>query len=225
MAIYKTGAAVAALSGKVGGSVFTQSSNSNVVRRTPAQRKTSTPSQLTTRAALTYLNSTWRGLTTQERNAWVAAARVRLYPNRLGVLRQINAFNLYCKVNAQLRSFGLSELTIPPQMVTTAYYPLTTFTYTPGGSPYFTLSWSASAQFFTKATTWQVVSSASHKPQNGYWSKQQPDIIGGTTWVFQTRIFNALGNPIPGQVWWVRFLTRETTKLPSRPYLGSVTIT
>lgn len=221
MAIFKAGAVVAAVSGKVGGQVFVQSSRGNVLRQSPKQLHRDTQAQLAQRASLTRWNAAWRTITEQQRNAWRAAARTRLFPNRLGTLREISGFNLYVKYNGIYDSIGLPPLTIPPRMETTVFSPLTSFTYTTIPFPTLELTWSANDQFFSKYIRFQIRPSSTLQPLNEHWVYVLPDLVGPFSALYYTNILSVLGTFISGNTYWALYQATDTNKLPTTPQMLS----
>lgn len=224
MAIFRAGAVVAAISGTVGGQVFVQSAKGNVIRSTPNQVNQRTPRQLLQRASLSRWLVAWRTLTSAQRLSWNAAARVRNFPNRLGVDRQISGFNLYVKLNIVYQNAGLALLTTPTLMETTLMTPIGALTYTNAPPFYFTLSTPAADTTNTRITSAQFRPNAAALPLNNRWVTTAPDYYGPTGIAWIRTNLGGFGYIPAGAQLWIQYQAIAPNKLPSPPQLATITV-
>ena len=104
MAIFRTGALAAAISGTVGGVVFVAGAKSNVVRPRPLTRFKTSPFLADSRARLHNYRNAWRTLSTLQQQAWRTAASSFNTTNALGASSPLAGFALFIKVNSELRA-------------------------------------------------------------------------------------------------------------------------
>lgn len=104
MAIFRTGAVVGAISGKLGGVVFVAGKGSPVVRRSPIVRTRTSPYLQTARARFYNLRRHWSTLTALQQDAWRTRARDTPHTNRLGQTSPLSGFALFIRQNTLLRN-------------------------------------------------------------------------------------------------------------------------
>lgn len=118
MALYKPGALVSAISGNVGAVNFVASSSRPVLRTARRRVNTDRAGNLPVRAYVAHLNSTWRGLTTAQRNAWATLAAKFRWTDRLAQQRQPSGRELFMSHNIPLMQCGYTPDTtsVPVQL-------------------------------------------------------------------------------------------------------------
>ncbi len=99
MAIFREGALTGAISGALGGVVFVSGGKSNVVRHRPPPSAASSPFLATSKALMYNLRRFWSTLTTEQQQAWNAAASDINTTNRLGQSSPMNGFQYFIMTN------------------------------------------------------------------------------------------------------------------------------
>ncbi len=114
MAIYTPGPLIGAMSGKIGGMVAVQARGARVLRRPPTRTPRRTAFKATSDALFANIRAGWHDLTDDERSAFVTAARDFPNTNRLGETRPLSGFQLFIKINMELRLEPGSFITDAP---------------------------------------------------------------------------------------------------------------
>lgn len=122
MAIITPSPTISAISGKVGGVIFSSSTRVPTVSARPRSKNIQSDGQLLHRARFQSLSSLWRGLSTTNRQAWRDATQFTMKTNRLGVIRQQSAFQLFMSVNLNRLAEGLDYSPTPPSNLTPVDY-------------------------------------------------------------------------------------------------------
>ncbi len=99
MAIFREGALTGPISGALGGVVFVTGGKSSVVRHRPPPSNATSPFIATSKALMYNLRRSWSTLTTDQQQAWNAAARDINSTNRLGQSSPMNGFQYYIMTN------------------------------------------------------------------------------------------------------------------------------
>lgn len=97
MAIVRPGALVGGISGALGSSVFANTRAGLVVRPRGVRTGAASSALALRQGDMGRVINAWNALTSAQRAAWATAALTRGLPNRLGVVRPISGFQLYCQ--------------------------------------------------------------------------------------------------------------------------------
>lgn len=106
MALAKLGAIVTALSGKIGGQVFANSSNGAYIKNIGSYINKTTPKRKESNAALAYISGLWKTASVAQQSAWNALAATLPYKNRVGDTAYYSGFNLFVQFNYNLFLIG-----------------------------------------------------------------------------------------------------------------------
>lgn len=118
MALIKFGGGVAAISGKVGGTVFARNKAGAYSRNWAKPTSTPTPKQTANRARFGNQSAGWGALSSAERDAWNAAAPGTQLLNRLGDPYVPTGRQLFLGSNNQLAASGEPTIAaVPPDFV------------------------------------------------------------------------------------------------------------
>lgn len=114
MALIKTTAIVAEISGKINGTVFSKNRYGAYARTkvTPVNRNTN--AQQTARGYLTEVSQSWRGLTDAQRLGWNEGAKNFTRTNVFGDIRNLSGVNLFARLNANLKHIGSAVISACP---------------------------------------------------------------------------------------------------------------
>jgi len=107
MALFRPGPLVGAISGAMGGVVFVQGRQMQVVRPRPNPIQPGTSLQVSQQRAYAQCCLEWRGLSAADRLTWEVAARNVPFVDRLGRRRSYSPFNLFMAVNMRRAVSGL----------------------------------------------------------------------------------------------------------------------
>lgn len=115
MALIKTSALVSAISGTVGGNVFSRNRGGNYVRKWAKGVASNTPTQAVQRQSLTAVAQFYRSLTNSERKSWANAALegVHEFKNRLGEVYAPSGYQYFLRMNMIAQTIGVSLLRVP----------------------------------------------------------------------------------------------------------------
>lgn len=128
MALLKLGGIVTAISGKVGGQCFVNSTYGPYLKNIGGYVNKITPKRKKANAFLCSISSLWQTLTVAQQNSWTALSPSLPYTNRVGDTAYYSGFNLFVQFNLNLLLVGKSpNLTAPPL---SAGVPPTLFTLT-----------------------------------------------------------------------------------------------
>ena len=100
MAKIVTGGGVAAISGKLGGTVFASNKGGAYMRNFKVPTNPKTSYQEDARDSLAQYSNEWRTLTDEQRESWVAWAATHPVVDRLGASRNLTGSQAYVKINA-----------------------------------------------------------------------------------------------------------------------------
>lgn len=114
MALVKFGNGVAAMSGKVDGTVFSRNTYGAIARGWAKPVDPKTDKQMSIRAAFSTQSQTWRTLTAAQRNAWISLASTVTFVNRLGENIFLTGQAMFVKLNNNLISAGGTQITVAP---------------------------------------------------------------------------------------------------------------
>ncbi len=99
MAIFRPSPLVASISGSVGGIQFLSGAGGNVVRARPGKRSQKTKAVLNQQAVYNGAVRAWQGLVPEQRELWVAMARVLSRRNKLSLPRKLSPFQTYMRAS------------------------------------------------------------------------------------------------------------------------------
>lgn len=115
MALIKTSALVSAISGKVGGNIFSNNKGGAYVRSFSKPTNPNTSRQAAVRAAFGALSSNFRALPAAQKANWNSVASNYPYSNKLGETKILTGAQLYVKANNVLQTAGLPTVnSMPP---------------------------------------------------------------------------------------------------------------
>lgn len=90
---------VGAMSGAIGGIVFSLTKNGLIAGIRPTKTQPSTTFAISQRAELAHWVQIWRSLTSAERTTFIVAARSIFFSNRLGTRRAVTGYSLFLKLH------------------------------------------------------------------------------------------------------------------------------
>lgn len=114
MAIMTPGPTVAALSGSIGGTVFSHNRGGAYIRNRSIPITSGSVEAQNARARLATASTAWQGLTDAQRLAWVGWALQNPVTNALGFPRHLTGHQAYVSLNVRLAVDGISPITAPP---------------------------------------------------------------------------------------------------------------
>lgn len=106
MALVKCGPIVQAISGSLGGVVFSQGGGRTVASKRPVRTKRSSPETLQSQAAMKAAMTLWEELDLPDRQRWDSAARRLMRVDRVGTQRQTSGRGLFLQTNSQRIRWG-----------------------------------------------------------------------------------------------------------------------
>lgn len=114
MALIKTTAIVAEISGKINGTVFSKNRYGAYARTkvTPVNRNSN--AQQGARGILTTVSQAWKGLTDAQRKSWDSGSSNFTRTNVFGDVRNLSGSNLFSRLNANLLHTGGSTIEVCP---------------------------------------------------------------------------------------------------------------
>jgi hypothetical protein len=115
MAKVAFGGGVAAMSGKLGGSVFAHNKGGSYSRNWKKPTNPNTQSQLDSRDRLVQMSNEWRALTQAQQDAWAAFAATHPILDRLGAAINLTGHQAYVKININrdLAADATAHATVP----------------------------------------------------------------------------------------------------------------
>ncbi len=114
MAIITPGPTVAAVSGSIGGTVFSRNRGGAYIRNRAIPVDPNTTAQQSARAILSNQSQAWQGLTDAQRNAWANWAKQNPVTNALGNSILLSGHQGFVQLNSRLDLDGATTLTAPP---------------------------------------------------------------------------------------------------------------
>ena len=133
MAIFRPGALIGAISGRVGGAAFVVSSRGTIVRQPRYRTKRTTPILQITQTIFTANTRLWSTMLPATRSAWNTAAAAFFVTNRLGLHIHLSGFQLFIKYQSD--SIVPTDVTnyLPPNMTAQPGLTLIVAAVTAGG--------------------------------------------------------------------------------------------
>ena len=113
MALFKGSAAVGAISGKAGGSVFSHNKGGAYLKVFTVPTNPNTAKQQAVRTDFATLVASWKNLTAAQQQLWTDIAPQYPYVNRVGDTKTYTGQMLYIKLNQNLKVVGATILTTP----------------------------------------------------------------------------------------------------------------
>lgn len=114
MAIITPGVAVAAISGSIGGTVFSRNKGGAYIRNRAIPVDPNTTDQQSRRAILASQSQGWADITDADRAAWANWARQNPVTNALGNSILLSGHQAYVRLNSRLDLVDEAVLTLPP---------------------------------------------------------------------------------------------------------------
>ena len=125
MALIKLGSLVTRISGKIGGQTFGTSASGSYIRNTGTPRKAITLLQRSKMSLMATTAQSWRSLTQQQRDTFIAASPEYTYLNRVGDTKNYSGYAIYTMLRNNVINMGAQD---PPILIPT---PLPRFSFTP----------------------------------------------------------------------------------------------
>lgn len=142
MAIFTPGPTIGAISGSIGGTVFSHNKGGPYIRNRTIPTKATSEYAIAQKAELTYIAQKWQAETAATQAAWREWAKTNPISNALGQSRTVSGHVAYIKINATLLACNLLPVILPP--VLTAPAPLTSLTVSADIGPgTFDIAWTA----------------------------------------------------------------------------------
>jgi hypothetical protein len=114
MALVKLGPMAAAVSGKIGGSVFSHNRGGAYVRAWAKPTVVTSAAAISAKIFLTACAQAWAGLTEGQKDAWRNWTLENPSVNRLGDSRTLSGHAAFNMLNTRVLRMGASLLTLPP---------------------------------------------------------------------------------------------------------------
>jgi hypothetical protein len=120
MALFRPGAIIAAISGRLGGAIFATPRTGSVVRNTPIKTSRTTPATSTAYIALVQALRAWQALSEAQQFKWRSLAASFPQHNRLGVAFRLTGRELFIRQNVPRYRAHFTPLLYAPDNVNTA---------------------------------------------------------------------------------------------------------
>jgi hypothetical protein len=114
MAIFTPGVAVAAVSGSVGGTVFSRNRGGAYMRVRAVPVSSQSEKALLFKSYLALASQYWRGMNADLRKSWSVYAQSNPVTNRLGQSKSLTGQNHFIRINTRMLAAGQSFITEPP---------------------------------------------------------------------------------------------------------------
>ncbi len=114
MAIFTSGPAIGAISGSVGGSVFSHNKGGPYIRGRTIPTKAVSEYAATVKAKMTLYSQAWQGLNAATQAAWREWAKTNPISNALGQSRIVAGHVAYIRINMTLDLCEFSATILPP---------------------------------------------------------------------------------------------------------------
>jgi len=118
----KWGALVVDGRNKIGGQVASKNRSGAYMRNKVTPVNPRSLAQVTVRQRLSSISQGWRGLTSAQIASWNAAVSDFKKTDIFGDIQNPSGFNLYQKLNNNLRNIGVAAITVPPVPGTTSIF-------------------------------------------------------------------------------------------------------
>ena len=120
-------------SGKRGSTVSLKTPYGQAERQLAVPSNPRTPAQQRARGTLARIASLWRGLTDEQRAAWITTAQQTSSQPRLGQSGRLTGCQLFIKINCTLAAAGMDTIVDPPNRPRFSTNPVGTLTITNEG--------------------------------------------------------------------------------------------
>lgn len=114
MALFTPGPAVAQVSGRVGGTIFSHNRGGMYMRNGSKPSVVTTPFALAQKAILAAVSQAWGGLSDGDREAWREYAAANPVKNRLGRSASLSGSNWFVALNSRIQRCGGAMIDLPP---------------------------------------------------------------------------------------------------------------
>ena len=209
MAKVKYSALIESMRNKLNGSVASRNRYGNYWRNktTPINRQTSY--QVAVRSQFAANSSKWRGLTQEQRDAWIAAAPNYPFTDEFGDQLFLSGNSLFLKINQNLQNMGASTVNWPQQPVAVENPDFTDLTVT-ASTTTVTVAAPTSANGTLMVYAAANVSPGKKFVKNLY--KYLGTITGGATPVdINSQIVERFGAKSAGTAVWVKILVGDNS--------------
>lgn len=142
MAIFTPGPAVGAISGSIGGTVFSHNKGGPYIRNRTIPTKATSEYAIAQKAEMAQVAQAWQAEDAASRVAWSEWAKTNPITNALGQSRTVPGHVAYIKLNATLLACNLDPIVLPPILPAPA--PLKSLTVSADIGPgTFDIAWTA----------------------------------------------------------------------------------
>ena len=114
MAIFTPGPTVAAVSGSVGGTVYSRNAGGAYIRNRAVPVTSTTSDALAAKARMTTASQAWKALTDAQRTSWESFTLQNPTVNKLGQTITLKGNAMYIKLNTLLAQSGGTAISDPP---------------------------------------------------------------------------------------------------------------
>lgn len=114
MAIFTPGPTVAAVSGSIGGTVFSRNKGGAYIRNRAIPLTVTSEKALKYKSCLTVISQYWQSVTAANRKAWEIYAQQNTVVNALGQSKALTAANHFVRLNTRLTISGDTLILVPP---------------------------------------------------------------------------------------------------------------
>jgi hypothetical protein len=114
MAIFTPGPTVAAVSGSIGGTVFSRNKGGAYIRNRAIPLTVTSEKALKYKSVLALISQAWAGVTAANRKAWEIYAQQNTVVNALGQSKALTAANHFVRLNTRLTVAGDAAILVPP---------------------------------------------------------------------------------------------------------------
>ncbi len=114
MAIFTPGPAVAAVSGSIGGTVFSRNRGGAYMRNRAVPVDPNTAYQIAVRAVLANQSQAWAALSDAQRQAWESWATQNTVTNALGNQIRLSGHQAFVQINSRLDFVDATTFSVPP---------------------------------------------------------------------------------------------------------------
>jgi len=212
MAIFKPGPLATDITGSVGGVTFVRHRGNNIARHRPAKKKKTSARALAHRARYARQHNAWVNLTPLERLAWRIFAAQYATTNRLGLPRNLTAYQCFMKTALPLDgNFGPPVLTNPP-LYTSIMPTISTWQFQNGGGKTITI---ANGTLPTTAYIWgarPITTNPLRTFNRWTFLTKLTNSVSPQTLDFTTAWDQLLGDPAVGETCAVRIYTKRESE-------------
>jgi len=110
------GSMVTAISGKIGGQVYSRNKAGAYVKNKVIPTNPNTPSQVDARQQFAMVSAAWKALTRAVKRAWITQSVNYPRKDALGNVHAPSGFNFFMSLNGNLATVGAEKLVNPPSL-------------------------------------------------------------------------------------------------------------